>query len=183
MMRAKADPKAATTPIFALACVLLAAAAVGLVWPKPRAKSTQAGIRKQESIARQARTDSLVARSIVQSRTWVGEDSAITAGILNLTTTLARKRNVGFVRLVPQRADLGGQLERLPYQLVVEGRFPDVAALEKDLEVPANRLAVSAFQVASSDTETNKVSATIGIVAQRVAPDVGTKEKNDGKGS
>ena len=65
---------------------------------------------------------------------------------------------------------------------MVEGPFPAVVALEKDLEVPANRLAVNAIQLASSDSETDKVSANIAIVAQRVGMSAGTTETKNAKG-
>lgn len=182
-MRAKADSKAASNSLYILACLILAGTVVGLLLPKPRPKNTDAEVRKQKVLVLRAKSDALVAQASVQSRTWKGTDVDIANGVYNLTTTLARKRGVSFVRLQPGRAALGGALEQLPYLLVVEGPFPAVAALEKDLEVPANRLAVSAFQLASSDASTNKVSASIGVVAERVGTDVGTVEAKNGKGS
>ncbi len=181
MTLSKADPKAATNAMYILACLLMLGSIAGLVLPSQKAKDTKAESKKQIDLVRRAKSDQLIAQSSVAARTWTGEDAAITGAILNLTTTLARKRGVGFVRLQPQRAALGGALEQLPYLLVVEGPFPAVAALEKDLEVPENRLAVSAFQITSSDSETNKVSASIGVVAQRVAASVGTTEVKNAK--
>lgn len=180
MMRAKADPKATSNLIYFVACVLMLGSIYLLLMPKPRPKVVKLAARKQEESIRTARQRALEASGSVASRTWTGEDAAITGRILDLTTTLARKRNVGFVRLQPQRATLGVPLEQLPYLLVVEGPFPAVAALERDLEVPANRLAVNAIQLASADTESNKVSASIGIVAHRVGKDVTKKETSNG---
>ena len=180
MMRAKADPKATSNIIYGIACALLAGSIYVLLMPKPRPKVTRIATRKEEQAIRAAREQTLAASAVVAARTWTGEDAAITGRILDLTTTLARKRNVSFVRLQPQRSTLGVALEQLPYLLVVEGPFPAVAALERDLEVPGNRLAVNAIQLASSDTESNKVSASIGIVAHRVGADVETKESSNG---
>ncbi len=183
MMRAKADPKAASNTVFGIACMLMAGAIFGLLVKKPSPVSHKIESRKLQGSITTAQSDEQIAKAAVAARTWTGQDAAITGGILSLTTTLARKRGVSFVRLQPQRATLGTPLEQLPYLLVVEGPFPAVVALEKDLEVPANRLAVNAIQLASSDSETNKVSANIAIVAHRVGIDVGTTEAKNVKGS
>jgi hypothetical protein len=184
MMRAKADPKATSNTILVLACFFLAAsAAAGVFMPKVETaviRKIKADIKTQEETIRKAENDARIAKAVVQTQTWAGEDAAITGRILDMTTALARKHGVEYVRLQPQRAIVGGTIEQLPYLLVVEGPFPAVAALEKDLEVPANRLAVNAVQLASSDTETNKVSASIGIVANRVSADVENEEKTNG---
>lgn len=183
MMRAKADPKATSNLILGLACVLMLGSIYVLLGLKPRAEMHTIDTRKaRESIA-VAQRDLKTAQAEVGAHTWVGEDAEITGGVYSLTTALARKRNVTFVRMQPQRFTLGIPLEQLPYLIVVEGKFPDVVALEKDLEVPANRLAVNAIQLASSDSETNKVSANIAVVAQRVGTSVGTTENKNVKGS
>lgn len=183
MMRAKADTKATTTTLYLLACLFLAGSVAGILWPKPKPKDTRRDLQKQKITILQANADARTAQAAVLQRTWIGSDVEIANGVYNLATGLARKRGVSFVRLQPGRAALGGPLEQLPYLLVVEGPFPAVAALEKDLEVPANRLAVSAFQLAASDTSTNKVSASIGVVAERVGTDVGTGGTKNGQGS
>ena len=183
MMRAKADPKATSNLIYGLACVLMLGSIYVLLMPRPRPKQTKISTRREESTLRETRDSILKAQAAVGTRAWTGEDAAITGRILDMTTQLARTHNVSFVRLQPQRATLGVALEQLPYLLVVEGPFPNVAALERDLEVPANRLAVNAIQLASSDTESNKVSASIGIVAHRVGASAGKEEAPRGKRS
>lgn len=184
MMRAKADLKAPSNTIMILACVLLAGSVVGLIVPKPNAKDVQAKERtetkKLKTSAEVAKRDALLAKASVVSRTWVGEQSTIQAQLVNLTTSLAKKRGVEWLRLQPQKSVVGGALEQVPFLLVVEGPFPAVASLERDLEAPQNRLAISAFQVASSDSESNKVSASIGLVAHRVPADV-VEEKGNAK--
>ena len=187
MMRAKADPKAASNTVLLLACVLLAGSAIaGLLMPKPlsadeRKKAETQRLDQTTAIGR-AKTLEAAARTAVLARTWTGADAAITSAVLDLTTTLARKRGVSFIRLQPQRNVVGGSLDQLPYLVVVEGSFPAIAAMEKDLEVPQNRLAVNSFQIASSDSETNKVSASISVVAHRLAADVEETEVKNGKG-
>lgn len=171
MMRAKADPKATSNSLLVLACVLLAGAAAGIAWPKPDTKAIQAKEKrdtaKLEVEVRKSRADAAVATATVAARTWTGEDAAVQAQVVTLTTTLASKRGLNVVRLQPQRITPGGALEQLPFLVVVEGPFPAVAAFERDLELPANRLAVSVFQISSSDSESNQVSASIGLVAHR----------------
>jgi len=179
MMRAKADTKATTTTLYGLAALLLAGSLVGLVWPKPTAKAAVIKERTQTTKEKAARstaeTETLVAKAAVISRTWTEQPASIQDKVLTLTATLAKKRGLNFVRLQPQRVSLAEPLEQYPFLLVVEGPFPKVAELERDLELPANRLAVSLFQITSSDSESNKVSASIGLVAHRIPSSVGTK--------
>lgn len=181
MMRAKADTKATTTSLYGLAAVLLAGSLIGLVWPKPSAKDAlnkeKTDTKKYKASIQKAETDTVVAKAAVISRTWSEQPAAIQDKVLTLTATLAKQRGVTFVRLQPQRNSTADPLEQYPFLLVVEGPFPKVAELEKDLELPANRLAVSLFQITSSDSESNKVSASIGLVAHRVPESVGTTKK------
>ncbi len=178
MMRAKADTKATTT-LYGFAAVLLAGSLVGLVWPKPTTKAAVNNERVKtaqwKAAKEKAGTATLIAKATVISRTWSEQPAAIQDKVLTLTATLAKKRGLSFIRLLPQRVSLSDPLEQYPFLLVVEGPFPKVAALEKDLELPANRLAVSLFQITSSDSESDKVSASIGLVAHRIPSSVGTK--------
>lgn len=179
MMRAKADPKATTTSLYALAAVLLAGSLLGLVWPKPTArdaytKETNDSRKLRQSI-RQAEMDTFAAKSSVLSRTWTEEPAAIQDRVLTLTAAQCKKRGVTFVRLQPQRVTADETLQQLPFLLVVEGPFPAIAALEKDLELPASRLAVNLFQATSSDSESNRVAASISLVAHRLPPSVEKK--------
>lgn len=184
MMRASSDPKNAANLILIAACVLLAGSVAGILWTKFDRKLDVATIkrqgtddvRKEQQKIRKAHNAAVTDQAEVSTRTWAGADSAITGGILNLVTTLSKKRGTSFVRLQPQRISTGGALEQLPYLLVVEGPFPAIVALEKDLEIPANRLAINGFQITSTDSESNKVSATISVVAMRVPVVVETKE-------
>ena len=189
MMRASADPKATSNTILVLACVLLAGSVAGLVLKKPDAKAAVAK-EKRDAVsellkAETAKSETDAAQRTVDAQMWAGDPAAITGDIVNLTATLAKRRGVQWVRLQPpSKATSGGPLEEYTYLLVVQGAFPKVAALERDLEVPANRLAVNSFQVASSGSDTNDVSASIGIVAHRVPPqtDVEDKDKKNAKG-
>ncbi|RYG26087.1 hypothetical protein EON82_04680 [bacterium] len=182
MMRAKADPKATTTSLYGLAALLLAGSLLGLVWPKPTARDAYTKetteTRKLRQSIRQAELDTTVSKAAVLSRTWTEEPATIQDKVLTLTAALSKKRGVTFVRLQPQRIATEESMEQLPFLLVVEGPFPAVAALEKDLELPANRLAINLFQVTSADSESNKVAASISIVAHRLLPSVEKKETN-----
>ncbi len=188
MMRAKADPKAITPILYGLS-VLLLVGALGVhlfVKPKPPSaavEKTQANkLRKQ---IQDAQMSSIAAKASVISRTWSEAPAAVQDKVLTLTATLAKKRGVSFVRLQPQRVSAdSGPLDQLPFLLVIEGPFPAVTSLEKDLELPANRLAVSQFQITSSDSESDKVSASIGLVAHRIPVVVETTKetpKTNGK--
>ena len=182
MMRAKADPKATSNTILILACVVLAGSVVGLLWPKPSLGAIKTKEKKDAKKLRDSRDAAIesakAARATLLARTWTGDPSVIQGEVYNLTTSLAKKRNVSWLRLQPLKGTPSGDLEQISFLLVVEGPFPAVAALERDLESPANRLAISAFQVSSSDSETNKVSASVNLVAHRVAPDVEEEKPN-----
>ena len=184
MMRAKANPKATSTSIMALACVLLVGSIVGLVLPKPSAKKLErdekAAAKKLAGETALAKAQMATADAIVTAHVWTGEPSAIQNQALTRVSALAKTRGVTLVRFQPQRNPVTSTtLEQLPFLVVVEGTFPAVSALERDLENPGNKLAVNLFQVGSSDSESNAVTANIGIVAHRVPPVV--EEKKDKK--
>lgn len=176
MMRAKADPKATSNVILGLACLFLLATVVGIVLPKPQVADVARNERNQtkriQSSIRGIREQATVAKASVVARTWSEDPSQIQAQLVNLTTTLAKKRGVEWQRLQPQKPIVGGPLEQVPFVLVVEGPFPAVAALQRDLEASTNRLAISLFQLASANSESNRVSASIGLVANRAPLDV-----------
>ena len=56
-------------------------------------------------------------------------------------------------------------MTQLPFLIGVDGSYPNVVAFVKDIETKGTKLALSQVQLSSSDGTTDKVSASIGVVA------------------
>lgn len=184
MMRAKADPKALTNILYAASVVILVGALGGLLIQKP----TTLPIRNNEKVqmnrlrgqAEKAKADAAAAKVTVLTRTWSGDLSSVQDQVLSLVAKMTKEHGVNQVRLQPTRVtDDGSALEQVPFLLVVEGPFPAVASLEKALEAPTHRLAVNLMQVTSTDSQSNKVTASLGLVAFRMNEMAKTESKDE----
>lgn len=105
-------------------------------------------------------------QAVVDRYTWAGPVQDIGTESLRRVNALSRKHNVKLTAFRPQpRQGQVDDLVTLNYTLNIEGTCPDVLAFERELESPDTKLAVNLVQFSSSDVNTNKVTANIGIVA------------------
>lgn len=183
MMRAKGDPKALTKILYSASVVVLAGALAGMVLPHRTIGPIQTNEKKQiHSLRGQeetAKKDAAAAAVRIMTRTWKGDLSSVQDQVLSLVARMTKAHGVNQVRLQPTRVtDDGSTLEQVPFLLVVEGPFPAVAALERELESPTHRLAVNLMQVTSTDSESNKVTASLGLTAFRQNETVKTETKD-----
>ena len=85
---------------------------------------------------------------------------------------LAKKHRLNVVAFRPQRATDEGAVGILPMLVSVEGTYPDFAAFVSEVEDPRFKLGVSLMQVTAADGSTNKVNASLGVVALQQTPEV-----------
>jgi Tfp pilus assembly protein PilO len=107
------------------------------------------------------------AQAVVVSRTWTQPQQEIHPAVLNKVSSLARANRVKMTALRPQRAGEAGELQTIPFVLSAEGSYPDVVRFVTAIENPANKLAVNLLQLSSADGESDRVTATVGLVAFR----------------
>jgi Tfp pilus assembly protein PilO len=98
---------------------------------------------------------------------WTQDPDQVAATSMAKITTLAAAKGLKLIAFRPQRAQDDGVVNRYPYLVALEGTYPNVVAFLGALETPGSKLAVSQVQIAANDGATDKVSATVGVVAYR----------------
>ncbi len=79
-------------------------------------------------------------------------------------TALAEQNKLRLVAFRPLRNVESDKVIQMPWQVLLEGPFPNIVAFERALEDKAPKVAVNLIQVAAAQEGTDKVSATVGIV-------------------
>lgn len=148
-----------------------------LLFPKQPATISAAEQKKRENkivedAAKAARRAEQLADE-VGLLTWKEQPDQIEPKALEIVNRSANRSNVKVLGFRPQKATSAGGLEQLPFLVTLEGAFPNVVALVRDLGTRSNRLAVTTVQVASADAASDKVTATVVLAAFRL-PDGGS---------
>lgn len=163
--RAKPWVIATGVGVVALAAVLIGDSLV----PKPRPKLGPAALARQEAklIETRAQTqkDFVAEKARNEARTWPGPIGAIhPAAIANLAQA-AKRHRLRLVSVRPQRAESEADLTRIPYLVALEGPFPKVASFVNEFSVVQGRLALTGVQINTADPASDKVAATVTVVA------------------
>jgi Tfp pilus assembly protein PilO len=156
--------------VSAIAILFMAGLATyDIVAPKPTEHQTLRTRKDNEArMVAQIQTikDRLAATSADVARyVWTVPQDRIGGQSLAAVTNIAMKHSVRLLAFRPQKATDENGLTRLPYMVVLDGTFPSVAAMLRDLETTSNKLAVNLVQIASADASTDQVNATIGVIA------------------
>ncbi len=123
--------------------------------------------RKLDASIETLRTEVSTLRAKNLLRLWTQPADEVAAATMAKVTSLAQARNLKVIAFRPQRTQDDDGVVRLPYQATLEGPFPQVIGFLQDLETSKFRAIVSTVQIASSDGASDKVTATIGVVAYR----------------
>ncbi|MBV6458127.1 MAG: hypothetical protein HONBIEJF_01250 [Fimbriimonadaceae bacterium] len=141
-----------------------------LLLPKPKAGSAARYAIQENTMLgeiRKLRDQVSAAKAKNQPMIWALDADEISAHAMAFATKMANGRNLKVAAFRPQRPQPNGNLTMLPYQLSVEGSFPDVVRFLQAMETKGTKLAVNLVQVASADGASDHVNATIGLVAYR----------------
>jgi Tfp pilus assembly protein PilO len=131
-------------------------------------KAEQAGKRRQFQVRLlndKANQNVASKQASIVSQTWNMPEQQVGPVALANVTRLVAKNRLNLISLRPQRRSDDAVFVQLPYLLTVEGSYLQVLALCRELENPANRLAMNLVQIASADASSDKVTASIGLVA------------------
>lgn len=151
---------------------LVALAAVALydgLAPRAPAESLPAAIKVREQ--RQARDVELARKDLkkfeetVASDTWTKSGDEFGPFLMREVGGWARKTGVGMVSVRPQKTERTEFAIQFNYLLTMEGSFPNLVKFVEEFETPESVLSVRTLQVTSADAETDKVRASIGVVA------------------
>jgi Tfp pilus assembly protein PilO len=148
--------------------VAVLALALDLALPRPkRANTARYAIQENQALRdlRAQRDEVSELRKQNALRLWTAQPDEIAAQTMAATTRLANERELKVVSFRPQRPLASNDLSLLPYQLTVEGGFAQVVQFLQALETKGLKLTVNLVQVASADGASDRVNATVGIVA------------------
>lgn len=115
-----------------------------------------------------AREDADKAESVVRLRTWPGTPGTIGPVARERLRALAAKVGVSLTSFRPQRQNDNGELSQLPFVATIEGPYPNVVRFVRGAESPTTKLAVNLVQISNSDDASNRVNATVGLLAYLV---------------
>lgn len=151
--------------------ICLGALCFDLFGPKPSASRSGAA-RKKEEVKLEADTKRLrkqVSELQIKNdeRLWSEPIDEVGPKAMTLLESFARQNNLKVISFRPQRVEEEAGLERMPYQISLEGSFPKVISFVRSVETPTTKIAVTNVQIASVDGASDTVSATIGLVAYR----------------
>ncbi len=137
--------------------------------PKPLPQLTADQIRKQKNKANIAILDSTkkskAASTIIAQKTWQGNPEEVLPLALQKVALMAQKHHLKVIGFHPQSLIYAPSITLIPCVVNVDGTFINVVAFEREIEAGNTNLAVNLMQFASGDQMSNKVSASIGIVA------------------
>ncbi|MGV3618260.1 MAG: hypothetical protein ACO1SV_23275 [Fimbriimonas sp.] len=105
------------------------------------------------------------AQATVLANTWPGNGDDVAPAANARLTSMATRRGVKLTSFRPQRATTKTDLETLPFVITVEGPFPSVVELTRDIDSAGSRMAVSLVQVTTASDGSDRVSATVAVLA------------------
>lgn len=172
--------------IVALVALVLVGAFVLFV-PKPStAGLARAENRKQMDarIKTKNAEDRIAAAEAIERRfVTKGTDEQIAPLALAQVNLALQGTDLKLVAFRPQRAGSTAGLDQLPYLVTVEGTYPDVLKFAEALERPMTKLALNLFQISSADNASDRVTASLGVIAYGRAPVIPTTTPARGTGS
>lgn len=168
----------ASSSYLSRASLLAVVALVGLGlfdWLMPRPQ-LQGAVTKQRSDIVVLQRDVRDLRGRVESLRaekdkvlWQVGDDQIGPATLAKVSDVAKKAGVRLTSFRPQRVQEEGDLVRLSFVVAVDGGFPALARFLRDMENSDRRLAVSSVQISAADGATDRVTASVGLIAYRRA--------------
>lgn len=118
-----------------------------------------------------------VTRAYVRSKLWNAQADNLGAEAMSVVDQAAKKNQIAVQAFRPQRTVVSDGIERFPYSVVVQGSFPRVLQLVRDLQDPGTLLAVTSVQLSSADGASDSVTATVGLAAFLESSEVKTNGK------
>jgi hypothetical protein len=152
-----------------------------LAVPKPKAEGTNAQKLESDRLLI-AEADKLekefeASKLRIAARTWIMSADAVGAVALDRATNMAKKHGLTLGAFRPQKPIEEGELIRLAYVMTLEGPYPGLRAMVRELETPELKLSVHLVQVASADDASDLVNGTIGVTAFLEKPKTASQKK------
>ena len=165
------DPKSQLPSLLAIVGIVVLSLNLAYLFFAPKFDKTKL-IRQRNSQTftltkryNEAKDDLESSRTRVANNFWKEIPEKITPIALARLTAMMSNQKVNMVGFRPQKPIETTSLVQVPFNLSVDGRFSDVVALVDKIEKSDSKLAISQFTMASSEGETDLVTASIGLVA------------------
>jgi hypothetical protein len=168
VIRYREDPTAAIITAAAIV-LLIGSVAFMFLAPKPdiakATKSQKDRIFKARLATQTAEQNRAQAETYVATNTWSGNIEIISPTALGRVTQVAKQRGLNLLSFRPQRASDTVTPIQLPFLATVEGSYPAILQFTRDLETKGSRLAVSSVMISSTDAASDRVTASVGLIA------------------
>jgi Tfp pilus assembly protein PilO len=112
-----------------------------------------------------ARKEAAAAKTEVDANVWTGSPDEISPTALARLTAIAKRNSVNLTAFRPQRETEAGTLVSLPFQVNLEGTYPNVVKMIREIDAPGTKLAVTLTQINSTNDASGEITATVGMVA------------------
>lgn len=142
--------------------------------PKPSVrtaerKAAEDKVKVERELAR-LRDDFDLAQKDLTSRIWQGKEESASPLVLARLNDIAVNRGIKVNSFRPQKPGDNGGLTQLGFVMALEGSFPQVLNMVRDIEERLPRLAVHQINIATADQAAGTVNATLGLAAFVVPP-------------
>ncbi|MBS1718351.1 MAG: type 4a pilus biogenesis protein PilO [Armatimonadetes bacterium] len=107
-------------------------------------------------------------KEIVDKNIWKSGEERVGPELLRSLNDLASHHKVKLSAFRPQRPFYVENMTQLIYQVTVDGTYLEVLGFANDIEKSAKKYALTQFNLASTDASSDKVSATLGLVAYSI---------------
>lgn len=150
--------------------VLLVGAGIVFGFIKPEnpdsiKKKHNAALRKLEEREETATKEKVQSAALVERYRWNSKIDDVAPAALDTITKLAKQNNLTLVSFRPQKPIDSAALTQLPFQMIVDGSFVNVANLIQSIERTDSKLAIQQVQYAGQEGETDIVTANINLIA------------------
>jgi Tfp pilus assembly protein PilO len=172
------DPKDQTPNAIAIVGAVLAVGSLiitGFMKPQePSNRKFNTDLLTIKTKTEQVEKDIVAHTGLIQRFRWDQKLDDVAPAALDTVTKLAKQYNLTLVSFRPQKTVESPSLIQLPFQLIVDGSFINVANLVQSLETSDSKLAVQQIQYAGQEGETDIVTANINLIAFVKKPDTKT---------
>lgn len=137
--------------------------------PQPAANvlKRRAEVKKLESEVEKLREQVTADRKSVESKVWKEAGDQLGAEAMKTISNYAAQSKLKVIAFRPQRSQDDANLTRFGYLAALDGPFPNVMQFISSIESNANKLALSSVQITSVDGASDRVSASVSVVAFR----------------
>jgi len=143
--------------------------------PKPKPGTSlgrlNQSVRDTNNSTQEAKARSDEAKATIEKRSWSEGPEKVAPLALTKVNQYVSETGVRLLAFRPQRSLAGKDLQPVPFLVSVEGTYPKIMAFCQKLDFQEPKLAVNLVQVASADSASDKVTASIGLTAYAKVPD------------